>query len=800
MAASTLERLSAAAMRGLGRFGRGTTAAASRAAAAKLEQIGLQGIGYHSTDEELADWEDRLWHDQDDLVDERAKEWQQHLHYCANEQFIAYHKDRRQWIPRRTVPWRIRASYNVVQKAVNLRVARLTENKPTVSVQAATGSMADVEKAEYKESLFWYLWEELHLHLAIVRARRWATKCGAGFLKVGWDLDAGGEYPVTRKRPRYETVMVPQTDPATGQEIPGAPPVPTQVYVGIEEVYLDARGNELGPVEAMEDDPETGTKRLVRAPVPEDADTYYDGQAFCDVRSPFNIRYDKYVDDPSDSWYIQDAEILPGSKILAMLPDIADKLAEARPASEDDKAIQWNGLRPRSTAAETGSGLYTRAGDPGSTSHTPIDKEYLVRETWIFPKNAFLRKQWGKKGALLIAVGGVLVAKLRLPEWALKACPFIQFADIPEEGNHYAKSFLRDLIPVQDDINRSRSQMAERAAILSRLILGAPMNHGINFRVLTGFPGALLTYRSPQHMPTPISLGNADPSTREFYDASLVAAQDLGNMNDASTGRLPSAGIAAKAIYALQYAEERSISETSTLQDIALKRLAKALDWITRVEYKEARKVRITGADRSYLVEREILPEHLDSDVDYFFTPGSMVARQKEAVKNELLTLYGQGLIDQATVKKYLSSAVPEAFRQSYDLQEAKIKRTITKVLRKEVPEGQPLQPDPWDDPRVGKSVLEELMLSAKWDLLGEPQKQQLMRLWEAFATQLQQAQAPPQPATPGQTPGAAAGSGAPIGANPSDQFTGASGAQELEQQATAAMERSTPPGAQARA
>jgi hypothetical protein len=170
----------------------------------------------------------------------------------------------------------------------------------------------------------------------------------------------------------------------------------------------------------------------------------------------------------------------------------------------------------------------------------------------------------------------------------------------------------------------------------------------------------------------------------EFYQSSLAAASDLGNMNDASTGKLPSAGFAAKAIYALQYADERSISKTSTLQDESLKKLAFAIDAVTRAEYKEARKVRISGEDRDFLVESEILPDQLDTDIDYYFTPGSMLSKQKEAVRNEMLALRDAGMIDNATCRKFIATAVPDVFRTSNDLHEAKARRNLNDILRKD--------------------------------------------------------------------------------------------------------------------
>lgn len=136
--------------------------------------------------------------------------------------------------------------------------------------------------------------------------------------------------------------------------------------------------------------------------------------------------------------------------------------------------------------------------------------------------------------------------------------------------DHYGKPALRDLVPLQDDINRSRSHKAERMAILSRLIFTAPKGHGLNVRTLGGMPGMLLETRGAEYKPEVLQLAaNDGGSSSEFYNESLAAAADVGDMNEASTGKLPSAGLAAKAIYALHHADERNVSEVSTEQDEA---------------------------------------------------------------------------------------------------------------------------------------------------------------------------------------------------------------------------------------
>jgi hypothetical protein len=805
---SLTERLEGAAARGLRPeqltrekpAGFGTTKQAASKQEETARRLGMDVVGFHSPDERIEEWEAKLWNDQSDYLEELHKEWRQALFYCANVQYIAYHRTQHRWIPRKTVPWRIRSIYNVVQKAVNIRVARLTENKPAVSVQAATVDREDLEKTEYKETLFWHLWQTLNLQGKWVRARSWAAKCASGFLKVGWDPDAGPETPVTLKRAKYKTVEQPITDPMTGAPVldpaTGQPATqPQQLYDGIEEVYLDRTKRELGPVFVEEQDPEDERRTIRRRqPVPDEADTYHEGEAFVEAWSPFGIRWDPNTDDLDESWYVQAAEVLTGSQVLSYWPKKIDVLEDATTATEEEKALQWRGITNKPELVATGvhqTRVQRREGKSEGVNR--LDQEYLVRETWIFPKNEHLRTLWGRKGALLITVGHKLVQKSSLPEWALEACPFIQVPEIHEEGNHYRKSFLRDLIPLQDDINRARSTWAEQLALRARLLLWAPDGHNLNFRLLGGLPGTLCTSASPEFKPEALNLGAGAEGIESFYGQSLEAAADIGNMNEASTGKLPSAGLAAKAIYALQYADERSIQEVSNAQDLALKQLAEALDAVTRKEYKERRKVRIMGRDRSYLLETEIAPEHLDLKADYQFVPGSMLSRSKEAVKNELFQLKEQGLVSDALIRKVLPTAVPDAFRESYDLHESKARRILHDLLND--PELQ-VAPKPYDDLQVHLMVFQEFMLTKRFELLGDQTRTKIEQYWQAL-----QAMLAPPPVAPGGPEGSgaapAAGGAPPVGEQPTpggpQPGAAAQGVEALASEAEAAA--APPPG-----
>jgi hypothetical protein len=780
------KRLMAAAERGLG---------VKKSDQAKVEEqllkLGIQGVGINSDDTEIEDFERKLWEGQDPFVDELHREWKKILDYIANRQHIAWNKDARRWIPKKTVPWRVRETYNVMSKAKEIRTSRLTENKPSVSVIAGGTDQSDIDAAEYKESLFWALWNQLKIHGTIVDAREWATETGSGFLKGTYDAEAGCEYAATKKRRKFKQMpklgpdgVTPLLDPMTQQ------PVMMQVYDGIEEYYVGPNDEDLGPVFREEEDldsPTPGAMKQVRNDPPDGVEWLFEGWPDLAVRPPFSIRYDQYVDKIYDSWYVQDADIMPGTKVVAMWPDKIEELREAKPASDDEKALHWKGMSGRQTFSELG-GPQVESTDRNNDLKL-LDREYLVRETWIFPKNQLIRDLWGRKGVKIITVGGKLVQKDPLPEWARERCPFIQLVDQTERGNHYGRTLLRDLLPLQDSINRSRSMMAERQAILSRLILHTVQNHQMNIKMLGGLPGVLLTTKTAEAKPTPLHMGSNDPSTSEFYRSSLEAAGDVGNMNPASTGKLPSAGLAAKAIYALQYADERSISKPSTLQDEALRELALLLDSITRHEWTHERKVKIVGEDRSFMVEVDIRPEMLKANVDYFFVPGSMMSRQKEAIKNEVLELKSQGLLQPWEARKWIATVAPEAFRRSHSLQETKARRNLERLLKGDVTQ---IQPDPWEDPDVGAGVLEEFMLTRKWEYLGDTKKQAVAMLWQAYQVMRQQRAAQQQAA-------AARAGGQPGGGGPGQPGAGgapAAGAAELEQTATEAMEQPEPAGA----
>ena len=80
---------------------------------------------------------------------------------------------------------------NRIQPAIRTEVAKLTKQRPILTVTPRTGDQQDVEAAYVAEQILEYEWDHLELRDKLNRALLWSRVCGAGFLKVTWDSTVG---------------------------------------------------------------------------------------------------------------------------------------------------------------------------------------------------------------------------------------------------------------------------------------------------------------------------------------------------------------------------------------------------------------------------------------------------------------------------------------------------------------------------------------------------------------------------------------------------------------------------------
>src|SRR3990167_5714255 len=89
-----------------------------------------------------------------------------------------------------------RGVYNYIRAAVNSMTARLTENKPIVTVTPSTTDEDDRERARGCNHLVDWLWNDLELAEDLKEFVQWMLIGGLGTLKVSWDPTLGTEQEV----------------------------------------------------------------------------------------------------------------------------------------------------------------------------------------------------------------------------------------------------------------------------------------------------------------------------------------------------------------------------------------------------------------------------------------------------------------------------------------------------------------------------------------------------------------------------------------------------------------------------
>jgi len=80
---------------------------------------------------------------------------------------------------------------NRIQPVIRTEVAKMTKQRPVLTVTPRTGDQEDVEASYVAEQILEYQWDHLSMRDKLMRALLWSRVCGAGFLKVTWDSTVG---------------------------------------------------------------------------------------------------------------------------------------------------------------------------------------------------------------------------------------------------------------------------------------------------------------------------------------------------------------------------------------------------------------------------------------------------------------------------------------------------------------------------------------------------------------------------------------------------------------------------------
>lgn len=262
----------------------------------------------------------------------------------------------------------------------------------------------------------------------------------------------------------------------------------------------------------------------------------------------------------------------------------------------------------------------------------------MVDEMWVKPCGQY------PNGLKVTIAGGQL---LDIDENAGEI-PFFVFGDIPIPGSVKSEAFIKDMLPIQREINIIRSMLATHARKMGNSMWLVPSGSMLDEDEVSNEEGGILHY-NPVNGAKPERIGA--PDIPSFYDRLLANSDadidDLSGARELSQGRLPTGLDTYSGLNLMVEQENEKLSVSSQNYEHGMKRLLQRVLMLMKKHYTEERMARILGQDN----EIELISftgSDLSGGEMINIIPGSSLPEMKSAQQDRIMTLWDK----QAIVKK----------------------------------------------------------------------------------------------------------------------------------------------------
>ncbi len=268
------------------------------------------------------------------------------------------------------------------------------------------------------------------------------------------------------------------------------------------------------------------------------------------------------------------------------------------------------------------------------------EEQYLCIEAWIKPGGHKLFPN----GGLALVVGDQLIKVYEQYPYSHGEYPFIKFDHIAS-GQFYGHSTIEDLIPLQKELNRTRSQIIEAKNLMAKPKLLYPRG-GIDPNKITSEPGQAIPYEPGLGAPVPLPMQNLPPYVAEEVMRINQDMDDISGQHEISRGNTPSQVTAATAISYLQEQDDTLIAETISNEEDGMAKLGKHILTFVVDYWNEDRLIKVAGKDESF--DAVFLKgSHLRGNTDVRVEAGSALPSSKAAKQAFLMDLFKMGVFAQ---------------------------------------------------------------------------------------------------------------------------------------------------------
>lgn len=356
-------------------------------------------------------------------------------------------------------------------------------------------------------------------------------------------------------------------------------------------------------------------------------------------------------------------------------------------------------------------------------ARTKPSNEVLVLETWIKPGNSMF-----PNGGLVTLVGGQVAQVIEKFPYEHGMYPFSKLDNV-ESGKFYTTSIIEDIIPLQREYNRTRSQIIEAKNLMSKPKLLAPKG-SVDAKQITSEPGQVIFYIPGFNPPTPLALQPLPQYVLQEVTQLQQDMDDMSGQHEISRGQNPSQVTAATALSFLKEQDDTRLSGTIESLENAIEKLGKQVLSNAVQFWTTERVIRIVGRDQSFDAQRYKASD-LGGNLDVRVEAGSALPQSKAAKQAFVMDLLKMGLIPQDKGLEMLDIGGIEKVYEDYLVDVRQAQRENQRMLM-----GQELLPNDFDNHQLHIEVHNKFRKGQEYEALSDDIKV----LWQQHVAAHQEA------------------------------------------------------------
>lgn len=224
----------------------------------------------------------------------------------------------------------------------------------------------------------------------------------------------------------------------------------------------------------------------------------------------------------------------------------------------------------------------------------PKKNSAAVKECWIKPCAKF------PEGAVITFAGETILSYSEGWPYNYQDYPFTKLDHVPT-GGFYSQSVIPDLVPLQKEMNRTRSQIIEAKNRMAKPQLIAPRG-SVDPSKMTSEPGLIVFYTPGFTPPQPIPLVPLPAYVVDEIARCQRDMDDISGQHEISKGSTPTGVSAATAISFLQEQDDAMLSPTVTSIEEAVARIGTHM--LSHVDqfWEAERTIKALGENNAYEV------------------------------------------------------------------------------------------------------------------------------------------------------------------------------------------------------